>query len=217
MANVLAPFGFRHCGYLPGYAPDYQLQSRPIAAGNATKIFFGDPVVGLSTGYIAQSPSTPSGGGGTGTIVIGIFQGCQLVDTTGLTRFLPAWPGAALLDAEGSFIAAPGALFLVQVDTGPVVLADIGSTISFNIGTGSTVGQQLSGATLNYASRSNSAGTALPFRIVSLYGGPAGVATGLLNAGGMGALGNGADNTTANNWCVVTFNTQEFRAGVPGV
>jgi len=200
MPNTSAPFGFRHVGYLPGYAPDMQLKTQVIAAANATKIFFGDPVVLLSTGYIAQGVNGATLG------PIGIFQGCEFLDAAGKYTFSPYWPGAAQADAIAHVIAAPGALFEVQALLGPITFADIGQNADFTIGTGSVVGPANSGASL-----SNLGTTAtLPFKIVGLGGGN-------LNAGGLGEQGNGADNTTAYNIVQVTFNQQDYKAGTGGV
>jgi hypothetical protein len=54
MANVLAPFGFRHIGYQEGFPPSYGMRKRRIALGNTNPIFHGNAVISLSTGYISQ-------------------------------------------------------------------------------------------------------------------------------------------------------------------
>jgi hypothetical protein len=75
MANVQAPFGFAHIGYLEGASPSQGNARRKIASGNATAINFGDPVVSLSTGYIARATA------GT-TQIAGIFVGCKYLSTS---------------------------------------------------------------------------------------------------------------------------------------
>lgn len=186
MANVLAPFGFRHYGYLPGYAGDYQLAARQIQSTNTTKIFFGDPVSKVgSSAYITTTV-------GTTTILEGIFVGCEYVDSTGKYTFSPYFPGSTANDAKALLINAPGALFLVQALNTAIATSNIGQNFTFNIGTGSTTGMGLSGATLDQSS-----GTTGPaqFQVVALYPG----------------VGNGSDPSTAFNWAVVAFNNQRFR------
>ena len=68
MANTTSFMGFKHIGYLPGYAPDYQYQAKFVSSANATAIYRGDPVI-FSGGYV-QAAAT-----GTGQID-GIFDGC---------------------------------------------------------------------------------------------------------------------------------------------
>jgi hypothetical protein len=205
MANTNNPYGFKHIGYLPGYAPDYQLKSGVIAAANGTKIYFGDPVVQLSTGYVGQ------GVNGASVSFLGIFQGCDYLNASGQMVFSPYWPGSAQADATCRYIGAPGAMFMVQANAGPVAFADIGQMADFTVGTGSTVGGCFSGASLSNLGTTST----LPFIVLGLQGG-------LINAGGVGgglsgAGGNGTDNTTAYNNVIVAFNQQAFRAGVTGV
>lgn len=200
MANTNNPYGFKHIGYLPGYAPDYQLKSVVISASNATKIYFGDPVVQLNTGYVGQ------GVNGATTGFVGIFQGCDYLNASGQYVFSPYWPGSAQADAIGRVIAAPGAMFMVQSNAGPTTFANIGENADFTVGTGSTVGGCFSGASLSNIGTTNT----LPFIIMGLQGG-------LINAGGVGGQGNGSDNTTAYNNVIVAFNQSALRAGVTGV
>jgi hypothetical protein len=186
MANVQSVFGFRHIGFLSGYAPDYQQQTRLVQSTNTTKIFNGDPVVKSgATNYIVQGSST--------TILEGIFVGCTYQATGGSTTWSPYWVGAAAADAIGYLINAPGALFLAAALNTAIVTANIGANIGYSIGTGSTVGGGFSGATLDQSTISTT--NTLPFQIVSLYQG----------------IGNGSDPLTAYNWAVVTFNNQRFR------
>lgn len=200
MANTNAPFGFRHIGYMPGFAPDQQYMPWVIKSDNATKIFFGDPVVLLNTGYIGQGVNGATLG------PTGIFYGCEYQSADGSIKFSPYWPGAAQADAVARVIAAPGAIFEVQSNAGPTVFADIGQNADFTVGTGSTVGGCLSGATL-----SNLGATAtLPFRVLGLVGDA-------INAGGQGGAGNGTDNSTAYNLVRVTFNQQDYKAGTLGI
>lgn len=188
MANIQSSFGFKHIGYLPGYAPDYQQNTRLIQTSNTTKIFFGDPVIkGAGTGYIVQ------GANNTATLE-GIFAGCTFIPSTGgPPQWSPFWPGAAAVDATAYLIKSPGALFLAAALNTAIVTANIGANIGFAIGTGVTTGGGFSGATLDQSTITTT--NTLPFEIVSLYQG----------------IGNGSDPSTAYNWAVVTFNNQTYR------
>jgi len=189
MANVAATFGFRHIGFLSGAGPDYQLATRAIQSTNATKIFFGDPVIKqASNPYILQAATATNT-----TVLEGIFQGCVYIPAGGTVTYSPYWPGAAAVDATAYIINAPNALFLAAASSTAISTSAIGATISFNLGTGSTTGGGFSGATLDQNTISSSA--ANPFQIVSLYQG----------------VGNGSDPTTPFNWAVVTFNNQRFK------
>ena len=54
MANVNAPFGLKPLTSATGAASNYEMRKANIAYNNTTKIYRGDPVKLLSTGYIAQ-------------------------------------------------------------------------------------------------------------------------------------------------------------------
>lgn len=195
MANVQSAFGFRHVGYLPGYAPDYQQLKRLIQATNTTKIFMGDPVVKSGgTNYIIQAANNT-------TALEGIFVGCNYIPTGGQLTLQPSpfWIGAAASDATGYLINAPGALFLAAALNTAIITSNIGANIGFSIGTGSTSGGAFSGATLDQSTIGTT--NTLPFQIVDLYAG----------------VGNGSDPSTPFNWALVTFNAQRFRTGATGV
>jgi hypothetical protein len=198
MANVQSAFGFRHVGFLPGYAPDYQQLTRQIQSSNATKIFNGDPVVkSAASNYIIQGSSA------TTNILEGIFVGCNYVPTGGQLTLQPSpfWVGSAASDATAYLINAPGSLFLAATLNTAIVTANIGNNVNFVIGTGSTSGGGFSGATLDQSTITTNVGSAaaFPFQIVDLYKG----------------VGNGTDPTTPYNWVIVTFNNQRFRTLTP--
>lgn len=195
MANVQAAFGFKHIGYLPGFAPDYQQLTRQIQSSNATKIFNGDPVVKTgASNYIAQAPSPINT-----AILEGIFVGCNYIPTGGTLTLQPSpfWVGSAASDATGYLINSPGALFLAACLNTAIVTANIGNMVDFVIGTGSTAGGAFSGATLDQSTitTNQTVAATYPFQIFSLYQG----------------VGNGSDPTTPYNWVVVSFNNQRFR------
>jgi hypothetical protein len=193
MSNTTGFMGFKHIGFLSGSAPDYQLQALTVGSGNATAIYRGDPVV-FASGLIVAATSTANA-------VHGIMDGAQYVDSSGNTKWSPFCPAAQT--ATVYILSAPGATFLVQTLLTSVVTATINKNIGFAVGAGTTIGGGFSGYTVD-ANTSATTNT-LPFRII-------GLASTFLPAGV-----NGTDNTTNNNQCVVTFNSQDFKAGVTGV
>jgi len=199
VANTQAQFGFKHIGFLPGFAPDYQLASFAIASTNATQIGNGDPVTyaNATSAFIAQG----SGALATTAPIVGIFQGCTYIPSGGgAPVWSPYWPGAAAANATAYVINAPGAIFLVAALNTAIVSTNIGNVVNFTTNTPSTVGGGFSVATIDQSTATTTGTTVslLPFRIVSLYPG----------------VGNGSDSTTAYNWAVVAFNYQLNRSFV---
>ena len=103
MANTFAPFGFAESHRL-GAAPNYQLGGarRWILATNNTPIYFGDPVIQLATGYIAQASASGQ--------VSGIFAGCEYMSKSAKrVVWSPWWPGTG--DAVAAPTGSPGVGF----------------------------------------------------------------------------------------------------------
>lgn len=193
MANTTGYMGFKHIGYLPGYAPDYQTQTRTVGSGNATAIYRGDPVVYSSGVAIAAT-------NGTGQ-VDAIADGCTYVNTSGQTVWSPYVPASTT--ATLYVISAPGALFLAQSNGTAVSVSNVNKNAGFVTGTGQTTG---GGFSLYQLDAGNIATTSTyPFRIVNLFSAMAPSSV------------NGTDNSSNNNMAVVTFNSQDFRAGQTGV
>jgi hypothetical protein len=230
MANVLTPFGFRHIGFLGGYQPNYPMRRRKIALGNTNPIFKGDPIVSLSTGYIAQAAvNTPAVGPPTCT---GIFQGCEYYSVSQQRKVRsPYWPGSdAQFDPDAFVIDQSDALFLAQSNGSPIVIGNVDNNIGFFIATGGAVapvagsGQGntisgISGALLDVAATNGSgsgaisASPGLSFRIIKLFSDDM-----VQGAPTIGSTAfNGADNTTNFNFAVVMFNQISMHAGVFGI
>jgi hypothetical protein len=135
VSNTNAPFGF-----VPyrgnGAAPTYELATRLIASNNTTKIFQGDPVIPLTTGYITQMSA-----GGT-VRCEGIFSGCKYLSTSQKrVVWSNFWPGAdASSDAEAYLYSNPQMQFEVQSSdasgTSAITLANIGEYINIGYGIG---------------------------------------------------------------------------------
>lgn len=199
MANTQAQFGFQHIGFLPGYAPDYQLSRRSIQSSYASAIFFGDPVVkSASSPYIALALGT-----GNLTAVAGIFQGCTYIPKGGGSPvFSPWFPGSVQADATALLMSAPGALFRAAALLTAIPATAVGQNIGWSTGAGgTTVGAGFSTYTLDQSLLTT--GSTAPFTIVDMWANV--------------QVGNGSDNTTNYNWVIVTFNNEQFRAGVTGV
>ena len=200
MANTQATFGFKPIGYLSGGSPDFQLSTRAISKTNATAIGFGDPVVRVN----ATSPYITQGAASTSSPIEGIFQGCYYIPTGGgAPVWSPGWPGVTVAaDATAYIIDAPNAQFLVATLLTSITTGQIGQVVNYNIGTASTTGAMMSGATIDQSTATSTAlGTTYsgqPFRIVNVYGG----------TGNFGGVGNGTDTTTNYNWVIVGFNNQ---------
>jgi hypothetical protein len=198
MANSATQFGFRHIGYLPGFAPDYQQSSYAIQSTLATTIGFGDPVcrVNATSPYITRLP----GSANATQALIGIFMGVQFTPSGGLG--IPQWsPGWTAPSVTGDAVAyvndSPGSKYLVATLQTAITTANIGQAVNFTGGAPATTGQMLSTATIDQSTLTSSYTTAslLPFRVVGLYKG----------------VGNGSDPTTNFNWVEVAFNSQVYR------
>ncbi len=199
MANTQSQFGFQQFGYLPGGAPDYAMSTPyQLQSTFSTKIWFGDPVIKAATSkYLA-----PATGTGNLTAIAGVFAGCVFTPTSGLQvpTWSPWWPGASQVDATAYVIDAPNALFRVATLLTAMPATAIGQNVGFSTGAGGTsFGQGFSTYTVDTATLTT--GATAPFHVYSLYPG----------------VGNGSDNTSNFNWCIVTFNNQRFRAGQTGV
>jgi hypothetical protein len=200
MANIQSQFGFKHIGFLPGFAPDYAQIPRAIQSTYGTTIGFGDPVqkINATSNYIGQGVASSFGTASATGILEGIFVGCRFPSTTLGEDRAPAWTGAKSGDGVGYVISSPGALFLVAALNTAIVTANIGQTVNFTTGTSSIVGGMFSIATIDQATATSSASTSspLPFKIVKLFDG----------------IGNGSDPLTPFNWVVVTFNNQVYKS-----
>lgn len=198
MANTNAPFGFRYFGRLEGGSPTEGLSYRQIASTYASDVFMGDPVLSLSTGYIAL-PSVST------TQVTGILSNLEYYNTAIGRNFIgaPYWPSASTgSNGTAGICDDPNAMFLVQSNGSPIGFADIGNNIGWASGSGSTV----TGISA-YSADQSSIGTssALPFRIVGLYSQYAPPGT------------PGTDDTADYNIAVVTFNATDRHGGTTGI
>lgn len=206
MANINAPFGFKQQQSAMGAPSNFEMINMPIAYNDTTKIYTGDPVKRLATGYIGQWTAATAV-----SQLAGIFCGCEYLSSSqGKMVSSAFWPGADVASGAQSTIIAkiiPCNLaippkFLVQSDATGIAFADIGQNVDIAVGTGSTT-TGVSGAYLDAGTLGATA--TLPFRIVGLYGGAWG-------AGGSGGIQPGTGGpysgsaTGAYNWVIVQAN-----------
>lgn len=113
MSSTSAPYGFR-----PSFHNSGQMRPKAyvIASAYAANIFQGDPVKLTDNGVIQLGTSDGTRSGTTdGVALLGIFAGCQYLDSSGKPTISPFWPSGT----TGSEITAwvyddPETLFDVQ-------------------------------------------------------------------------------------------------------
>jgi hypothetical protein len=179
------------------------------ASSPPAAIYFGDPFIQLATGYIGV-PGTYN------SQISGIFLGCNYMSISQRKRvWSNFWPGTTDavvsgtgFDIEAEVIDDPLTVFRVQAGTsgagGQVTMAMVGNNIGWCFNNSLSPNPNASGRS-NVTLDTTVVGTTAtyPFRVVDLVRDPPG--------------SNGADPTTAYNWVYVTFNQQDFKAGVTGI
>lgn len=187
MANTAAFFGFRQVSGT-GSAPTYE-QVVVRVAYNASAIFYGDPVLPDSGGYVVV------GAAGT-TQIAGIFVGCKYLSVAmKRTVWSNYWPGSDVASAnvvEAYIVNDPNAKFLAQVGGSSSVgaaVGDINANVQFAIGTGNT-STGISGAYIDITATPATTAT-FPFRLLSLVTDPP---------------GSPGTDTGAYNYVIVAFN-----------
>lgn len=210
MANTLAGFGFRGGQRGDGASSSFATAIYQIAYNDTIDLGLGDPVLQLSSGYIAGTATTFSTGG-----MLGIFCGCEYVDTTvpGGIRYSQTWPGVAL-GSSATVVTAKVAIdrsatYLAQYSgTTALTVDNIGNNIDIVSGTGSAPNAAgISTCVLDATSSLST--TALPFRIVGILG--------------VGVYANvpppiaGGDVTAGNGWVYVQINNSQLYSSTTGV
>ena len=205
MANNNAPYGLLPFQSAVGAASNFEHVIKPIAYNDTTKIYTGDPVKLLNTGYIAQwSAATDA------KFFAGVFAGCTYLSSSqGKMVQANFWPGADVASTAQDSISATiipcgmgaaAGLFRIQSDATGIAFADINLNAEITVGTGNT----LTGRSGAYLSGPAATAT-LPVTIVGLYGG-------VFGAGGFGGIQPSSTNpyggsaTGAYNWVIVRPN-----------
>lgn len=195
MANTTTYMGLKHYGFLPGFAADYQLLPRKVAASNATAIFWGDPVK-MSSGYIQATGTTTAQ-------IDGVFQGCYYVNSSNQTVWDPHCPASTT--ATCYIIASPGSLFIAQSNGTALTQANVNNNAGLiSAFAGQTVGGYLSGYQLDAGNIATT--STYPIRIVRLF-----------STDQPNTSVNGADDSSSYNMAIVTFNNTDFKSGQTGV
>jgi hypothetical protein len=154
MSAASAPFGFR-----PAYSPTGLTRGKKytIASAYGTAIYAGQPVILNANGTITVGTAAAD--------ILGIFQGCEYVDSTGKPNVSTYWPAATTVLSGTTPVAwvvdDPDTVFEVQSD-GSVAATAIGDQADVSNATANSNGR--SQATLS--STLAGAGVQAQFRII---------------------------------------------------
>jgi len=173
MALTAAPYGLKpvkRSDGMPYAGATSQYLIDP--AGEATNLFYGQVVIIGADGYIALSTATgaditTNNLGGNGLGAIGVFVGCEYVNSSGQLVQAQYYPtGTSNGDAIKAYVVDdPNVLFQVQAD-GAMDQSDIGANTFFAAVQSTTTGSTTTGNSTT-AAESTTVTTAAAFRIVS--------------------------------------------------
>lgn len=165
--TVSAPYGFQPINRIDGMPYAGAIQQLPVTSGQA--IYYGDTVKVVAGGTISRSGATT-----TGTIV-GVFVGCQYVNSMGQTVQAQYVPASGVTNPIAYVVVDPSAAYKVAVTT-------TGSTTTVTGANATIVGTNV--AQTAWAAGSNATGdsigaivlpadgagdaTTLPFRVVAV-------------------------------------------------
>jgi hypothetical protein len=165
--TVSAPYGFKPINRFDGIPYAGATLQYPITA--STAIYYGDTVKLVAGGTISQSGATT-----TGTI-IGVFVGCQYVNSSGQTVQAQYCPSSGVTSPIAYVVVDPVAEFKVAVTTTgntSVVTGANATIIGTNVAqTAYTAGSTATGDSVAaIVLPANAAGnaTTLPFRVVAV-------------------------------------------------
>jgi len=173
MALTAAPYGLKpvkRSDGMPYAGATSQYLIDP--AGEATNLFYGQVVIIGADGYIALSSATgaditTNNLGGNGLGAIGVFVGCEYVNSSGQLVQAQYYPtGTSNGDAIKAYVVDdPNVLFQVQAD-GAMDQSDIGANTFFAAAQSTSTGSTTTGNSTT-AAESTTVTTAAAFRIVS--------------------------------------------------
>lgn len=165
--TVSAPYGFQPVNRIDGLPYAGAIQQLPVTSGQA--IYYGDTVKVVAGGTISRSGATTSG------TIVGVFVGCQYVNTQGQTVQAQYVPASGVTNPIAYVVVDPSAAFKVAVTTS-------GSTTTVTGANATIVGTNV--AQTAWAAGSNATGdsisaivlpadgagdaTTLPFRVVAV-------------------------------------------------
>jgi len=173
MALTAAPYGLKpvkRADGMPYAGATSQYLIDP--AGEATNLYYGQVVIIGADGYIALSTATgaditTNNLGGSGLGAIGVFVGCEYVNSSGQLVQAQYYPtGTSNGDAIKAYVVDdPNVLFQVQAD-GAMDQSDIGANTFFAAVQSTTTGSTTTGNSTS-AVDATSQTAAAAFRIVS--------------------------------------------------
>ena len=165
--TITAPYGFKPINRFDGIPYAGATLQYPITA--STAIYYGDTVKLVAGGTISQSGATT-----TGTI-IGVFVGCQYVNSSGQTVQAQYCPSSGVTSPIAYVVVDPVAEFKVAVTTTgntSVVTGANATIIGTNVAqTAYTTGSTSTGdsvAAIVLPANANGNATTLPFRVVAV-------------------------------------------------
>jgi hypothetical protein len=167
--TVSTPYGFDPINRYDGIPYAGATLQYPISGSYNTPIYNGSSVKIVAGGTLELSGATT-----TGTI-IGVFMGCQYVNSSGQTVQAQYYPGTSVTNAIAYVVVDPTAEYKVAVTTSgaPTVVTGANSTI---VGTNVAEIQNSNGSTTNGNSTASivkpadaaGAATTLPWRVVAV-------------------------------------------------
>ena len=165
--TVSAPYGFKPVNRFDGLPYAGATLQYPVTSGQA--IYYGDTVKIVAGGTISQSGATT-----TGTIV-GVFTGCQYVNSSGQTVQAQYCPASGVTNPIAYVVVDPAAEFKVAVTTTGNTSVVTGANIT-NVGcnvaqTAYTAGSTTTGDSVSAIVLPGNAlgnATTLPFRVVAV-------------------------------------------------
>ena len=122
MATTAAPYGLRPVKRLDGMPYAGATSSYLIdPAGEATNLFYGQVVILGADGYVALSTATGADAttnnlGGSGIGALGVFVGCEYVNTQGQVIFSQYYPSGTTGVVKAYVVDDPFVLFQAQLD-----------------------------------------------------------------------------------------------------
>lgn len=165
--TVSAPYGFQPINRIDGLPYAGAIQQLPVTAGQA--IYYGDTVRVVAGGTISRSGATT-----TGTIV-GVFVGCQYVNSMGQTVQAQYVPASGVTNPIAYVVVDPSAAFKVAVTTSGSTTTVTGANatiVGCNVAqTAWAAGSNATGDSISaIVLPANGAGdaTTLPFRVVAV-------------------------------------------------
>ena len=164
--TVSAPYGFKPINRVDGMAYAGAIQQLPITSGQA--LYNGDTVKVVAGGTISASGATTSG------TIVGVFVGCQYVNSSGQTVQAQYCPASGVTNPIAYVVVDPMAAYKVAVTTSgdattitPANATIVGCNVGTVAGTGSATTGDSGSSVLLPANGAGSTDT-LPFRVIAV-------------------------------------------------